>query len=196
MGRTERSNKLLTRVTALNPQNAKAHYFLGQNLIHQGDTAGAIVQWREAIKLDPVDGPTLYNLSLALRKTDPSGAHEYGLRYLELQNRHRITKLAESAQLAAEAAAQKGDWQGAVNQLKEAVSLCGDCSLRLDLHRTLGLAYCYADQLAEGERELREVLKQRPNDLDAQRAIEIINLLKKQASNAQGPKPGPMPAPR
>jgi tetratricopeptide (TPR) repeat protein len=194
LGRIERSNELLTRVTALNPQNAKAHYFLGQNLLHQGDTAGAIAQWREAAKLDPEDGPTLYNLSLALRRTDPSGAHQYGMRYLELQNRHRVTKLAESAQLAAEAAAQKGDWQGAVNQLKQAVSLCGDCSIQLDLRRTLGLAYCYADQLAEGERELREVLKQRPSDLDAQRAIEIINLLKKQASNAEGPKPEPIPA--
>lgn len=189
LGRIERSNELLTRVTALNPQNAKAHFFLGQNLLHQGNPAGAIAQWREAIKIDPEDAPSLYNLSLALRRTDPSGAHQYGLRYLELQNRHRVTKLAESAQLAAEAAAQKGDWQGAVDQLKQAVTLCGDCSIQLDLRRTLGLAYCYADQLTKGERELREVLKRRPGDADAQRAIEIIDLLKSQATNVGSQRP-------
>lgn len=180
LGRTDRSSELLGRVIALDSRNAKAHYFLGLNLLHQGSTGRAIAQWQKAVEIDPEDEPSLYNLSLALRKTDARAAQEYGVRYLELQSRRRVTKLAESVRLAAEAAAERGDWRNAVEQLKQAVAVCGGCSLQWELRKSLGLAYCYADDLADGERELHEVLQQNPDDADVQRAMEIIERLKHQ----------------
>lgn len=190
LGCIRRSDELLQQVAALDPRNAKVYYFLGRNLLREGDAAGAIAQWRKAVELDRDDGPSLYNLSLVLRRTDLPAAQAYGVRYLQLQNRHRVTKLAESARLAAEAAAQKGDWPGAIEQLSQAVAVCGDCAIQFDLRKTLGLAYCYADKLDEGERELRKVLQRHPADVDAQRGLEIIDYLKSERMGGknQGPE--------
>jgi Tfp pilus assembly protein PilF len=180
LGRTARSSELLARVIALDSSNAKTHYFLGLNLLHQGSISGALAQWQKAIEIDPEDEPSLYNLALALRKTDSRTAEQYSIRYQELQNRHRITKLAESARLAAQATAEKGNWRAAAEQLRQAVAVCGECSLQWELRKSLGLAYCYADDLSNGERELRRFLQHEPGDLDARQAMEIIGYLKHQ----------------
>jgi hypothetical protein len=58
--------------------------------------------------------------------------------------------------------------------MKEAIALCGQCGEIAHLHRNLGLMYCRTGNLKDGERELRAALELNPNDVDAKKAISVL----------------------
>ena len=49
----------------------------------------------------------------------------------------------------------EANYKGAIDDLKNAIVLCGRCKLLGALEKNLGLAYCHAGQLDAGERELK-----------------------------------------
>jgi len=172
-----RSTALAQRAIVLDSRNADLHYLLGQDFFRAGRMPEAIAQWRKAVELDPEHLPALYNLALALRKSDRRKAQEYGARYLELQSKRQATDLAKSSELSAKAAVQRGNWPAAVTQLQKALEFCGDCAMQADLRKSLGLAYCYANDLQDGKNELERVLETKPEDREVKRALEIIERL-------------------
>jgi hypothetical protein len=61
-----------------------------------------------------------------------------------------VVTLANKAAVAASA----HDWPEATRQLKEAITECGDCAVKADLHKKLGLIDCQSGNIENGEKEL------------------------------------------
>jgi Flp pilus assembly protein TadD len=72
-------------------------------------------------------------------------------------------------------AANAHDWSRAVEQMGEALTLCGSCSVKPILHRNLGLIYARQGEIVQAQRELRVALRLAPDDADAQAALKILN---------------------
>ncbi len=90
---------------------------------------------------------------------------------------------AEAAANDALSSMQAHDWQEAVKGMRLAIDTCGDCSDKADLHKSLGLIYCHAGDLVNGERELRFAASSK-NDADIQRALTLIARARSQQSEA------------
>jgi Flp pilus assembly protein TadD len=70
--------------------------------------------------------------------------------------------------------ANEGNLQQAIKYLQEALDLCGDCPQRGELLKSLGLTYCRAGDLRNGETRLRQALKLMPRDADIQKSLKLI----------------------
>jgi tetratricopeptide (TPR) repeat protein len=173
-GNAEHSAKLLEKVIELQPDNSDALYMLGQDLSKMGRNAEAVTRWKQALKVDPEHAQALYNLTRTLAKSDPAAARQYQARFTALQQKRQITDRAETLGNFALASAAARDWQQAVAQLKEALDICGDCRSRGDLHKDLGLIYCRSGDLKDGQAELLQAKKIKPDDPDVQQALEVI----------------------
>ena len=79
-------------------------------------------------------------------------------------------------------AASAHDWPEATRQMKEAIAECGDCAVKADLHKKLGLIDCQAGDLDNGEKELLAANALKPTDPEIQRALELIARARKQSS--------------
>jgi superkiller protein 3 len=170
----ERSTELLQRVVALQPDNADAQYLLGQNLEHSGDTSAAIQHWKAAVQADPNHSQALYNLAKALNKTHDPEVQQYQDRFDALQKSQQIAdRVSELGNFALEAANAQ-NWPQAMEQMNEAIQLCGNCSQSAHLHKNLGLFYGRTGNIGEAKKELRTVLQLAPNDADAQNALAAL----------------------
>jgi tetratricopeptide (TPR) repeat protein len=173
-GQLERSTALLQKVVALQPDNADAQYLLGQSLEHSGDSQGAIEHWKAAVKADPNHSQALYNLAKSLNQIHDPEATQYQDRFDALQKSQQIAdRVSELGNFALEAANAQ-NWPQAVEQMNEAIQLCGSCPQSAHLHKNLGLFYGRTGNIAEAKKELRTALQLAPNDADAQNALAAI----------------------
>jgi tetratricopeptide (TPR) repeat protein len=170
----ERSSVLLQKVVALQPDNADAQYLLGQNLEHAGDSPAAIQHWKKAVHADPNHSQALYNLTKALNKIHDPGAKQYQDRFEALQQSQQIAdRVSELGNFALEAANAQ-NWPQAVEQMNEAIRICGDCPQSAHLHKNLGFFYGRTGNIGEAKKELRTALQLAPNDADAQNALSML----------------------
>ena len=174
LGELERSSEHLTRLVAQQPKHADALYLLGQNFQSLGKTEQSVAAWIQAAEANPNHSEALYNLSRTLMKTNPDQAKTYQRRFVALQKKSQNADRAESLANVAIRAAQSKDWPKALAQLREALELCGECRIRADLHKNLGLIYCHSGDLVNGERQLRTALTMKPHDADIQQALKVI----------------------
>jgi tetratricopeptide (TPR) repeat protein len=173
-GQLERSNLLLRKVVALQADNADAQYLLGQSLAHSGDSLGAIEHWKAAVQADPTHSQALYNLAKSLNKIHDPEAKQYQNRFDALQRSQQITdRVSELGNFALEAANAQ-NWPQAVEQMNEAIQLCGKCSQSAHLHKNLGLFYGRTGNIGEAKKELQAALQLAPNDSDAQNALTML----------------------
>jgi tetratricopeptide (TPR) repeat protein len=170
----QQATELLKKVVALQPDNADAQYLLGQNLEHSGDAAAAIQHWKMAVQADPNHSQALYNLAKSLNKIHDPGAKQYQDRFDALQRSQQIAdRVSELGNFALEAANAQ-NWPQAMEQMNEAIRLCGDCPQSAHLHKNLGLFYTRTGNIAEAKKELRTALQLAPNDSDAQNALGVL----------------------
>jgi tetratricopeptide (TPR) repeat protein len=170
----ERSNELLERVVALEPDNADAQYLLGQNLEHSGDSWAAIQHWKAALQADPNHSQALYNLARSLDKIHDPDAKRYQDRFEVLQKNQQIAdRVSELGNFALEAANAQ-NWPQALEQMNEAIQLCGACPQSAHLHKNLGLFYGRTGNISEAKKELRTALQLTPEDADAKNALAAI----------------------
>lgn len=170
----ERSTELLKRVVVLQPDNADAQYLLGQNLQHSGDSAAAIQHWKAAVQADPHHSQSLFNLAKSLSKIRDPEAQQYQDRFEALQKSQQIAdRVSELGNFALEAANAQ-NWPQAVEQMNEAIRLCGNCPQSAHLHKNLGLFYGRTGNIGEAKKELRTALQLAPNDADAQNALAML----------------------
>jgi tetratricopeptide (TPR) repeat protein len=170
----ERSTLFLKKVVALQPENADAQYLLGQNLEHSGDSAAAIQHWKAAVQADPNHSQALYNLAKALNKAHDPDAKQFQDRFDALQKSQQIAdRVSELGNFALEAANAQ-NWPQAVEQMNEAIQLCGNCPQSAHLHKNLGLFYGRTGNIGEAKKELRTALQLAPNDADAQNALAML----------------------
>lgn len=178
----DRSNDLLRKVVALQPDNANAQYLLGKNLEHAGDQAGAIQHWKAAVQADPNHTQALYNLARSLAKMNDPEAQQYQDRFDDLQRKQLITdRAAELGNFALEAANAQ-NWPQAMEQMNEAIRLCGSCAESAHLHKNLGLFYGRIGNLDEAEKELHTALELAPGDADAKSALATFEGIRKAQS--------------
>ena len=166
--------ELFRKLTEIEPRDAEGHYLLGQDLLYFGRTSEAVAQWKTAVKLDPEHAEALYHLSRMLVEQDPQAAEAYGERVRAAKKKAQNTDRAEMLSVLATSSAKAGKLPQAITQLQEALDLCGDCHLRGDLLKSLGLAYCHAGDLSNGETRLRQALELKPRDAAIQQSLKMI----------------------
>jgi tetratricopeptide (TPR) repeat protein len=186
MDNPARTVELLERAVVLEPNDADAQYLLGQGLAKTHRPEKAVPHWKRAVAINPGHAEALYNLSRALLEKSPDEARQYSERFQALQKKRMVTDRSGTLANFAIAAANARDWQQAVEQMKEALEVCGECAKRGDLHKNLGLIYCRSGDLDNGEAELRLAQKDRPTDPDILRSLETIKKLKIKAAAGDG----------
>jgi len=170
----ERSTVLLEKVVAAQPDNADAQYLLGQNMEHSGDSLAAIQHWKAAVQADPNHSQALYNLAKSLNKIHDPEAKQYQDRFDTLQKSQQVAdRVSELGNFALEAANAQ-NWPQAVEQMNEAIQLCGNCPQSAHLHKNLGLFYGRTGNIGEAKKELRTALQLAPDDADAQNALAML----------------------
>ena len=145
-------------------------------------TAEAVAAWRQAIAIDPNFSQALFALAHALRSTDRTESEQFMARYEQIQKQRRILDRAGTLANNGVVAASAHDWPEAIRQMKEAIAECGDCAVKADLHKKLGLIDCQAGDLDNGEKELLAANALKPTDPEIQRALELIARARKQSS--------------
>jgi tetratricopeptide (TPR) repeat protein len=176
LGHNTRSAHLLQKLLRLEPQNADAHYLLGQNFFYLGREADAISEWKTTLEVDPEHAEALYNLSRVMGRRDPQAARAYRERVQKLKQKGQTTDRAEMLNILAVNSSNTRDWPQAIAQFREAVQLCGSCRLSAHLHKSLALTYCHSGDLENCERELRFTVTLLPDDLDIRKSLEIIQI--------------------
>ena len=90
------------------------------------------------------------------------------------RKQRRILDSADTLANNGVVAASAHDWPEATRQLKAAIAECGDCAMKADLFKKLGLIDCQAGDLDDGEKELLAAKALKPADLEIQRALQLI----------------------
>ncbi len=137
-------------------QNAPdIYYYLGEAYRLQGNTASALAQYNQAIKLDPAFAPAYLGRALARSAADPENA---SIRQ-DLQTAiQKDPNLAEAYLEMASMDVRQGDGQAALSDLEPVTALSPDSPL----------FYLYSAQanLLLGNNELALAQAQKANDLD------------------------------
>jgi tetratricopeptide (TPR) repeat protein len=172
---------LLRRYLNLRPENATAWFQLGQILQEEHRDSEAIAAWKHATALNPNYSPALYSLGRALKTTDPAESKRLVERCKELESDRqtidRVNMLGNQANLKM----YDANYKGAIDDLKNAIVLCGSCELLGALEENLGLAYCHAGQLNAGERELKIAESLMPEDPSVKVALQTVRRQRAQA---------------
>jgi len=187
-GNLDRAAALLNRVVKLQPRNAMAWNLLGQCLESESQGQEAVAAWRKAIAIDPDNTQALWGLAKAIKSTDPEEAARLMARYKEVQNNHRIRDQAGVLANDALAAGSAHDWPEAIRKFQEAVEVCGDCFIKADLHKKLGLTLCQMGDLQMGEKELRLAQSLKPSDPDIVRVLERLATARAKQGAGQPPQ--------
>jgi tetratricopeptide (TPR) repeat protein len=177
---------LLEAVVKLQPRNATAWHLLGQSLEHESQTKAAIAAWRQAIAIEPGFTQALFSLARAVRSSDPSESARLMARYSAALKASHIVDEAGTLGNDALAAGAEHDWPEAIRRFEKAIEVCGDCAIKADLHKKLGLTDCQMGDIDNGEKELRLALALNPRDPDIERALERIAA----ARSKRAPDPG------
>lgn len=172
-GNLQKAADLLQQVVQAQPSNVRALYFLGQS-VQQSDKQAAIDHWRRAAAIDPSYTPALWSLTRSLATADPVESKHYDDQLKAVLDKAHDLDAAELTANDAISSMQAHDWPQAVKGMKEAIRICGGCAAKASLHKSLGLAYCQAGDLANGERELRFSESVKAGDPDVQRALALI----------------------
>ena len=99
-----------------------------------------------------------------------------------LQRSQRITdRVSELGNFALEAANAQ-NWPQAMEQMNEAIKLCGSCAESAHLHKNLGIFYERTGNMDEAEKELRIALQLAPDDADAKNALAMLERIGKEQS--------------
>ena len=173
-GSSARSRELLQQVVTALPSNADALYQLGLNHSQAGQRQTAVGYWRRAVDVNPEHGQALYNLARALRDASPDEAVGFQERFRKHREERRITDRAETLGNFALASADARDWPQAVDQLLEAINVCGKCPTQALLHKNLGLIYARSGNLDKAEASLRVASALLPSDEDIETSLQLI----------------------
>jgi Flp pilus assembly protein TadD len=71
-------------------------------------------------------------------------------------------------------AANAQNWPQALQQMNEAIQICGNCSQSAHLHKNLGFFYGRAGHVDEAKKELHTALELEPNDSDVRNALAAL----------------------
>jgi tetratricopeptide (TPR) repeat protein len=159
-GRADEAADALRAALAARPGYAEARYLLGSVRKQQGRLDEAIAEFREAIRVQPGLAEAHLSLGQSLQqKQDAAGA---AAAFAEAQRLNQKKANAQAAQFALAAARERlarGDLDGALARLREAVRLApGDAQA----HRQLALALAKKGAAAEAASHLAQARRLAP----------------------------------
>ena len=163
------------RAAALAPENFDAQYELGAAYLRVKAASQAIEPLRQAAKLRPGDAQTLYHLCTALKQSGrPSEATPCKQ---ELSTSIAAGLATDASELPATQAnnagvelEKAGNLDAALEKYRVAVKLDPKVPV---FRRNMALALCRLGRWEEGVTELRQVLKENPDDAQATKALYI-----------------------
>ena len=165
---------LLKETVKLQPRNATAWNLLGQSLERESQTQAAIAAWRQAVAIEPDNSQALWSLARAVKSSDPGEAARLMARYSRVQRQRHIVDEASTLGNEALVAGAAHDWPEAIRRFRKAIEVCGDCAIKADLHKKLGLTAWQTGDIDGGEKELRLAQALKPEDQDIDQALERI----------------------
>jgi len=178
-----KASDLLEHAIGIEPEDTTYLRLLGQCLTYQSRHAAAIETWRRVLAIDPDDQKTTYLLSQALRRSNPAEATRLLARFQSMHDRQeQIEGEMESIKRLGNQgveAMQQQNWPSAIKLFKQAISMCGQCTILRDLEKNFGLAACHSGDLDTGQRELTEALRLKPTDSDIVVALRWIQQQRK-----------------
>jgi tetratricopeptide (TPR) repeat protein len=181
----------LKKAVELAPNHPIARYQLGKEYLSRGMTEEALVQLREAARLQPRDRAVLYSLDRALlssgRAEEAKSVEEKLQEILRSANELRAGTL-EATRLNNDGVEleKAGHLAAALEKYRGALDLD---PLHTGYRRNLALGLCRLGQWEQGIAELREVLRQNPDDGEATKALYIA-LEKTTAAKGASPQQG------
>jgi tetratricopeptide (TPR) repeat protein len=176
---------LLQTVVKLQPRNATAWHLLGQSLESDSQTDAAIAAWKQAVAINPEYRQALSTLARTLKPSHPEEAEHYLTLYKQALKNRQIVDQASAMGNDALAAGAAHDWPEAIDQFQKAIELCGDCAIKADLHKKLGLTQCQMGNLDAGEKELHLAQALKPDDPDIERVLRWIALARSKGLASQ-----------
>lgn len=169
------SQKAFRKAVELAPANPTARYRLGMQYLRNGKAAQAVEHLREALRSQPENRAVLYNLGRALRntgQTDEAKIVEQKLREILRSGEKSRANALVASQLNIEGIEfeESGNLPAAIEKYTAALEMD---PLHAGFRRNLALALCRIGQWNQGIAELREVLRQNPDDEEATKALYI-----------------------
>lgn len=163
------------QATLLAPDNADAQYQLGEEYVQSGKATQAIGPFRKASEIEPTNRKPLYQLCRAL---EMGGKHQEArvcqrkLSPLIHEDLNVADNLLEATRFNNEGVEleKSGHLSAALAKYQAAVKL--DPSQTV-FRRNMGLVLCHLGRWDDGIVELRQVLKQNPDDVRATKALYI-----------------------
>jgi tetratricopeptide (TPR) repeat protein len=177
--------KAFQNAAKLNPNDADIEYRLGTQYLTVRKTEAAVLHLKESDRLRPNNIPTLYNLQRALRQRGHTKEADHILAEVS-----RLTRASDAAGERSLAAVQlnsagialekEGDVKGALEKYRAALDLD---PRHEGFQLNHGLALCRLGHWADGITEIREVVREHPENTDASRdlyiAVDQFNSLRK-----------------
>jgi tetratricopeptide (TPR) repeat protein len=182
--------KVFEKAAILDSKNPTANYRLGVEYLQAGDPAHAVPHLQKAARILSEDRAVLYNLARALRSSGQADAArqiEQKLQQLLRLEAKVRTNTLEATRLNNEGVEleKTGRLTAALEKYQAALDLD---PLNGGFRRNLGLCLCRSNEWDRGIAELREVLRQNPNDEETARALYIALDKASRAKAAVGPK--------
>ena len=174
-GDSEGARQALEQAVALDSGDEKAQYRLGAQCLENGEPHKAVDHFRKALRHDPDDRATLYNLALALRRDGQASEAQRVADKLSkiFQTRNNAAALGSAIGELNDAGMRlekSGDVKAALVKYRAGLDLDpSDIVVRLNY----GLALCRLARWQEGAEELREVLRLDPNNAEAAKGLYI-----------------------
>lgn len=183
-GNTMIQGDLLKRYVRLRPDQATAFDQLGHVLEEEHQESEAIRAWRRAVVLNPQYSEAIYSLARVLKRTSPVESKQLMERVHELEHDQQTIDRVNMLGNQANQKMYDTNYKGAIDDLKDAIVLCGRCKILGALEKNLGLAYCHAGQLGAGERELKIAETLIPEDTSVEAALQTVKQQRSQISDS------------
>jgi spermidine synthase/tetratricopeptide (TPR) repeat protein len=165
----DRSNRVIAGsayLGAIVPESADLHNFLGIGLAEKGQFNGAIVQFREALRMDPDSAKTHWHLGAALASQD---AREEAIVYLRRSVQLDSSNGPAHYDLGGILLADR-QLDGAIEEFRAAIRLMPSS---VEAHNNLGLSLALAGKLDEAIDEFQRALTLDPEFAGAQRNLTV-----------------------
>ena len=164
---------LLRRYILVRPKDAYAQFQFGQLMEDAHRDVEAIAAWRRAVALNPDYREAIYSLARAVRKSDPQEAKKLVDRVSALERDQQTDDRVRTLGNSGNEKMAESNFPGAIEDLQQAIMLCGKCRHLGALEKNLGLAYCHKGELDFCQRELKIAQSLIPDDPDVALALRV-----------------------
>jgi tetratricopeptide (TPR) repeat protein len=116
----------------------------------------------------------VFALMRVMSARNANEAKQYGRQLRELKAESLTASRARVLSNFALDDAKKEDWPKAIDRLREAIEVCGECHVRTQLHTNLGLIMAQSSDNAGAITELAIAHELDPDDRDIEYALELL----------------------